>query len=218
MQSDVIPSRRFRTPYYYTLDRAGVKYLAGLGCDVSAAWRAGRQLHQALFVAHTLELNDVLISALQVGRVSDYQLASFTHERVLKRTPYKTGHVTLIPDAYLEFRHGGRRLPVLLEHDRGTEEQHYFRRRIRGYVAFLRGRAYERLFGTTTMSVVFTTFVSAQRVEQLRAWTRAELKGEPSLLPVFCFAHLKPPLDPQVWLSAIWWSAAERPPERLLAA
>lgn len=209
VQSDVVPSRQFRTPFYYALGLAGKRYLDAAGFDLPPGWRAVRQVNQHwLFVEHTLELNDVLISALGLGKVSPNYLASFIHEQALKRTPYKAGNLTLIPDAFLEFRSGNRRLPILLEHDRGTEEQTYFRRRIRAYISFIKSRGYEQFFGTSTITVVFTTFVGEQRVEQMRAWTHAEVQN-PRLEQVFCFLALTPPLDPvSVWLR----------PELLLAA
>src|SRR5579859_5807843 len=116
VQADTVPTKRVRAPYYYALGPQGVKHLAQQGYDTASTWRASKEVEKSgLFVEHTLELGDVLISAAQVTTVSDCRLHRFTHERVLKRTPFKAGDVTLIPDAFLDFRRQGRRLPVLLE-------------------------------------------------------------------------------------------------------
>jgi hypothetical protein len=82
-----------------------------------------------------------------------YEIAQLIHERALKRTPFKVGSLTLIPDAFVEFRHDGNRFPVMLEHDRGTEEQCYFRRRIRAYAQLLKTRGYRELFGTNSIDL-----------------------------------------------------------------
>jgi hypothetical protein len=102
------------------------------------------------------------------------------------------GHqVSLIPDGFLAFhvrRHGlpDLSLPLILEHDRGTEQQEHFKWRI---------RAYKQLVGTERVTVAFTTFVSAKRVAQMREWTRAELSTEPQLAGMFIFAELPRPLE-----------------------
>lgn len=235
VQSDVIPSRRWRTPFYYTLGPEGVRYIEAIGGDISASWRASKAINQHwLFVEHTLELNDLLISALLLSRDAPaIRLHSFEHERELKRHPYKASwrdasgahSFAVIPDAFLEFRvttaTGYNRMPVLVEHDRGTEEQLYFRRRIRGYITLLKSGSYEHLFQAKAVTVAFTTFQDAERIDQLRAWTRAELEGEPAGLgTLFRFASLQLPLQPRtVWLEQLWCSPYETDqPQPLLAA
>jgi hypothetical protein len=104
----------------------------------------------------------------------------------------------VIPDAFLDFHvpvDGGLlRMPVLLEHDRGTEEQFYFRRRIHAYAMLLRTGSYEQLFGAKAVTIAFTTFQGEQRAEQMERWALAEL--EPSMAGLFRFVALTPPLDP----------------------
>ncbi len=192
-----------------------------------SSWRADRAVNQHwLFVEHTLELNDMLISALLVSRdAPSIRLHRFEHERSLKRHPYRAtwqtsgqSHTfTVIPDAFLDFyiqaANGVRRMPVLLEHDRGTEEQYYFRRRIRAYIMLLKTGSYQQMFHANAVTIAFTTFQSMQRLGQLRAWTRAELEqtGEsPSLGALFRFAAFTRPLHPRaVWLGPHWSSPYE---------
>lgn len=228
-QVDSIPVRQLRSPYFYTLGAKGFQYLKDAGFDTDEAWRAVKEVGKhALFIEHTLELNDVLISAALLQRVSSFRLDHFEHERALKRRPYHASWqtergrqtATVIPDAFLDFRYEGRRMPVLLEHDRGTEEQFYFRRRIRAYIMLIRTEAYKELFGAKAITVAFTTFVGEHRLEQMRAWARAELASEASTIgTAFCFANLTPPLDPSaVWLAPIWYSAYDTNRTSLLAA
>lgn len=206
VQADTVPTKRVRAPYYYALGQQGVKHLAQEGYDTADSWRHSKETDKSgLFVEHTLELGDVLVSAALLRTMSEYRLHTFTHERVLKRSPFKLEGITLIPDAFLDVRNQGRRLPVLLEHDRGTEEQHYFRRRIRAYMALLKSRSYQQLSGGTAITIAFTTFVGPERVEQMRKWTGAEVERDPALTPVFRFAALSRPLHPiETWLGAHW--------------
>ncbi len=245
VQSDVIPSRKWRTPFYYTLGPAGVNYIRYIesgggsgGSTIPASWRADRAVRQHwLFVEHTLELNDVLISALLLHRdAPSVRLHNFEHERELKRHPYKATWqsggqrqtFTIIPDAFLEFRTstltGYNLMPILVEHDRGTEEQAYFRRRIRGYITLLKainaGQAHPFPDADQAVTIAFTTFQDESRVDQLRFWTRAELEGEPAGLgTLFRFASFQLPLQPRtVWLEQLWRSPYDTDPAQPLLA
>jgi|GEM_PF-1775152 len=219
--------------YYYTLGPEGMHYLAHLGFDVHEAWRAGNEVDKhGLFVAHELELNDVIIAAALLKSADKrFYLESFTHERVLKRRPYKVKlpegqSFSVIPDAYLDFRNtfNTQHFPVLLEHDRSTEEQFYFKRKIRGYLGLLNAQAYRDLFGTTSMTVAFTTFEGEKRLVKMRDWTRQVLAATNTPWQVgtaFKFAALPRPLVPgTAWLEPRWFTAYddEQPPSPLLAA
>lgn len=233
IQADTIPTKYYRAPYYYTLGQKGIRYLEEAGYDTHEAWRASKEVDKhALFIEHTLELNDLLIAAALL-RKSDprFSLDSFIHERVLKRKPYQAvwsggrQTFTIIPDAFLDFRlkmpdGSQRRMPVLLEHDRGTEEQQYFKRRIRGYIMLIKTEAYKELFGSRAITVAFTTFMGPQRLEQMRTWMRQELANESRAIGLtFCFATLSPPLSPeQVWFAPCWYSPYDAQPQALLAA
>jgi len=235
VQADTVPTKRFRAPYYYTLGPNGVKHLAQAGYDTNESWRASKEMDKhALFVEHTLELGDVLISAFLLGKLmQSASLHSFTHERVLKRRPYKatwqrgdhSETFSVIPDAFLDFHvlldGVMRRMPVLLEHDRGTEEQYYFRRRIRAYRMLLTTGSAAQLFGAKVVTIAFTTFQGKERLAQMQAWTRAELEHETATVGQrFRFAALTPPLHPaKTWFGEQWYGLdATQPPQPLLAA
>ncbi len=91
VQDDAVPTKRLRSPYYYTLAKLGFEYLKRAGLDVNEAFRAAKEVDKAaLFAKHTLELNDIIISAALLKRSApSYWLESFIHERELKRKPYK---------------------------------------------------------------------------------------------------------------------------------
>jgi hypothetical protein len=215
--ADSVPTRLFRSPYFYQLTDKALRYLATQGMDTQDVARPSGQ-HGTLFIDHSLELNDVLISAALLFKATPTcYLDSFTHEQVLKRKPYKAklpgGRTfTIIPDGFLDFRVvlDGKRFktPLLLEHDRGTEQQQYFRRRIRAYITLLKTGDYVTLFGSKAIGVVFTTFQGDKRIEQLRAWTRAELDlthEATSLGQLFTFTSLeRPPAPLQVWTERCW--------------
>lgn len=208
IQADAIPTKRARSPYYYSLGQKGIHYLEESGWDTSATFRSDRETNKhALFIGHTLELNDVLIAAALLQRTDPrYQLESFVHERVLKRRPYKTAWqgrtLTLIPDAFLNLRLGKAdgtevRKSLLLEHDRGTGEQHYFRRKVRTYILLLK---------EDPTPVLFTTFAGATRLSQMQAWARAELtsSGEPEhIIKRFLFSDLSAPVEPHQLLPIV---------------
>ena len=77
-------------------------------------------------------------------------------------------------------RETNRSFRLLLEHDRGTEQQEHFRRRIQAYKKFLSSGAYKQALGINGVLVAFTTLLS-NRVPQMREWTRAELASDTQL-------------------------------------
>lgn len=219
VQIDELPTKRLRSPYHYLLDTKCVDYLKAIGMDVQKAFRGSKEIHtSSLFVAHTLELNDIIISAALLKRVSPtHWLESFVHERELKHRPYKatwqSGRFSLIPDAFLIFRMvvpdgRQRRMPIVIEHDRGSEEQYYFRRRIRAYLVMLKNEGYKNLFGVGGITIAFTTSAGVERLKKMREWTSKELEltGEIQQLgSAFYFTLLQQPIDPRkLWLEPCW--------------
>lgn len=154
-QADTVPTRHPGNPYFYTLGTKGLRYLQELGVDVSESLRASRETGQhALFLAHALELNDVIISAILLGRrTPEMALLAFKGERDLRSNPYKLvwngRQLVVLPDALLRFRIGELQRAVLIEHDRGTEGRKHFRRRVRGLIEYLKREP---------VPVAFTTF------------------------------------------------------------
>src|SRR6266446_4564227 len=221
VQFDAIPMKSVkatRSPYFYALDKLGVEYLEAAGLDVYKPFRSSKEIDKAyIFVKHTLELNDIIISAALLKRShKNIWLEEFKHERELKRQPYKAkwqgGGYNLIPDSLLLFRvtvPDGRqgRLPIVVEHDRGSEEQFYFRRRIRAYLHMLRNEGYKTLFGVNGITIAFTTSSGVERLKKIREWTARELEdtGETQYKHLFYFTLVQNPIDPTlVWVNTTW--------------
>jgi len=232
-----VPVVRGKAPLVYTLARKGLNYLKDAGFDVREYFRPNKEQEKSyLFLQHTLALNDVLIAAAYVARfTSDYSLSSFTHERVLKRTPYKVTiwhgekqeAVTVIPDAFLLFaKHlkNGRKqnIPILLELDRNTIEQRHFRRNLRARIEFIKQEGYKTLLGTNTVTFAYAIAVgSAKRREELRSWARKEFAATSEqrwLSNLFLFADLPPALEPhKLFLAPCWFTPFGDTPLSLLA-
>ena len=221
IQADSIPTKLFRSPYYYTMGAKGVRYLEETGMTVNASFRASKEADKhALFIEHTLEVNDLLIAAMLIGRIaSQYHLGNFIHERTLKHHPYKAEWsvngqkqtFTVIPDALLDFRmvtpdNRERRMPILLEHDRATEERQHFSRRIKAYSVFVRSEAYKQIFGVGAITIVFTTLIGTGRLKQMLDWTWQVLANElPTVQACFLFTAATQPVTPQLWVAPQWY-------------
>jgi hypothetical protein len=229
IQADCVPTKLFKSPYYYTLATKGMRYLSAIGMDTDPSFRASKEVSDSyLHLRHALELNDVLIAALRLKFVSEhFYLARYVHERTLKRTPYKVTYngqnISLIPDGFLDIhqRRPGQvepSLALIVEHDRGTEQQDHFRRRIRAYSAFLQAEAYKQALGANAVTVAFTSFISTRRVMQMRAWAWQELQHEPNIARMFVFAELPRPLEPNHLLfDRRWLTLASDQPITLLS-
>ena len=200
-----------------------------IGLDTDVSFRASKEVSESyLHLKHALELNDVLIAALRLKAVTSdkYYLSRYIHERTFKRSPYKltqAGHsISLIPDGFIDVRQRRPNMPdmnlnLLIEHDRGTEQQEHFRRRIRAYSTFLSSGGHKQLLGIERVAVAFTTFVGSKRIKQMREWTKAELATEPNLAPMFLFADLPKPLEPRNLLfERRWYTLASDQPIALL--
>jgi hypothetical protein len=222
-----------RLPYMYALSRKGLNYLAAQGIDVREYFRPSQEEDSAknfLFREHMLAISDVLIhSLLFVKTEPSYRLGTMQHERVFKNSPIKATYTrsgreqtkTIVPDAYLEFVHtreSGKEetIPVLVELDRGTEDQKFFRKRIRAYIVFLRSRTFETLFNIKNITVAFATTKNHNRVKQMREWAQKEfaLTNEPQWLPgLFLFTTLPEnmgDIEPrQLFLDPVWYTPSD---------
>jgi hypothetical protein len=222
-----------RLPYLYALDRKGLNYLSDQGVDVREYFRPSQEEDSAknfLFREHMLAISDILIHSLLFEKSEQsYRISSLLHERFFKNHPIKATYTrservetrTLVPDAYLEFVHttpSGKEdiIPVLVELDRGTEDQKFFRRRIRSYIVFLKSRAFKTLFAIDNITIAFATTKDHNRIRQMREWTHKELAltNEPAwLADLFLFTALPKnisDIEPRhLFLAPVWYTPAD---------
>jgi hypothetical protein len=226
------PVIKGKAPLVYSLAIKARNYLERAGYDINDYFRPSSEQEKGyLFLEHTLALNTVLISASRLSLSHpEYYLYIFQHERILKKTPYKATvegmkngtytkeTITLIPDAFLDFRHkkpSGKeeRIPVLFELDRGTTEQKNFRRKIRAYITFLKSGAYKDMFGVNTITIAYgvsqdTQEKAQKRLVTLRDWTRKELAAtsEPKwIAELFFLTALPQRVQPEtLWIDTVW--------------
>src|SRR5947209_2501867 len=180
-----------RLPYVYALDRKGLHYLAAQSVYVREYFRPSQAEDSAknfLFREHMLAISDILIHALLFEKSdASYRISSLLHERFFKNHPIKATYTRsnneetkiIVPDAYLEFVYtnsNGKEdsIPVLVELDRGTEDQKFFRRRVRAYVVFLKSRTFKTFFGIENITIAFATTKDHKRVRQMREWAAKE--------------------------------------------
>jgi hypothetical protein len=222
-----------RLPYVYALDRKGLNYLQKQGVDVREYFRPSQEEDSAknfLFREHMLAISDILIHSLLFERSEpSYRIGTMLHERYFKNHPITATYArnnrdetkSIVPDAYLEFIHTNEagkeaKLPVLWELDRGTEDQRFFRKRIRAYSVFLKSRAFKTLFGIENITVAFVTTKDHHRVKQMREWTQKELAvtNEPAWLgQLFLFTTLPENMAEsaprQLFLDPVWYTPSE---------
>jgi Replication-relaxation len=222
-----------RLPYMYALDRKGLNYLQAQGVDVREYFRPFQEEDSAknfLFREHMLAISDILIHAmLFVKSEPSYCIETMLHERVFKNNPMKATYTrsgreetkTIVPDAYLAFTSTSpsgneETIPVLWELDRGTEDQKFFRKRIRAYIVFLRSREFEKFFEVKNITVAFATTKDHQRVRQMREWARRELAvtNEPKwLADLFLFTALPEnmgEIEPRhLFLAPVWYTPSD---------
>ena len=173
-----------------------------------------------------LAISDILIqSLLFVKTEPSYRINTLLHERSFKNHPIKVTYQeqtkAIVPDAYLAFgytRQNGKdaTIPVLVELDRGTEDQKFFRKRIRAYSVFLKSRAFKSLFTIENITVAFATTKNHNRVGKMREWARKELAvtSEPKwLADLFLFTSLPETMDGieprQLFLDPVWYTPSD---------
>ena len=148
-------------------------------------------------LAHQLLLTRFVVCACHfTSQHPDYSLADVRLCYELEKSlPQRAGEA-VVPDAWLHFaRDDGRKFPVLVEIDRGTEYQERFKNHVRGRLEFIRSGDYAHVFGTPAVIIAYATTGQVQEYAETRrktmcAWTMevlTELELE-SWAKVFRFA------------------------------
>jgi hypothetical protein len=133
--------------------------------------------------------------------------------------------VIVIPDAWLLFHKFKKKKdswhPVMLEIDRGTEQQKFFKRQVRARSLFLVSSGYKKLFGTNKGVIAYATTGNEHRRNTMRAWTQqvlAELDLK-RLSSRFLFCNLTPSWEQDahsVFLALKWYRVKDKNPVALL--
>ena len=235
------------TEKIYTLGSRGRAYLQTQGMIVDWHFRpykvSGMTYQNCL---HALTLTRFLIAAqIFCKKSQEWELTTLRTEYELKKEigaekakkqavtvmvkpPKGTEEeeVMVIPDAWLLFHNRKRKKdswqPVMLEIDRGTEQQKFFKRQIRARALFLVSGGYKKLFGTNKGMIAYATTGNHTRLNTMRAWTQQVLTelDVKKLAPRFRFCSLTPSWEQDehsVFLSPSWYRASDKHPVPLLA-
>ena len=198
---------RFRLPSVSTGNSERIYTLGSRGRDfltrevgVSADWhfRPDKVKHLGYGqLVHNLVLTRFVVSAAAWARQrADFRLAKTRICYELAQAPAVVGvrgegrkaALAVIPDAWLLFEklQDGKHekwLPVLLEIDRGTQDQAKFRERVESRIEFIRSGAYRELFETEAVTIAYATTGETPEYRETRrramcAWTKEVLKNE----------------------------------------
>jgi hypothetical protein len=219
IQAGIVPTMTHGAPHYYAMGPKGMAYAERIGYDVKDSWRPSQEQRESYaYFKHTMEVNDVLISAMLLHKADPrFMLESLKHERYLHHHPrtftWNGTKFKVVPDGVLKFRTPEGPRMVLLEHETWSRHQRKFREKVRKYIAMLQ---------TERVPIIFTTFRGDEHVRHMREWTLEELtvQHQPQAIGVyFRFTSLEQPPNPvTVWLSARWQTPYDQAPESALAA
>jgi len=184
-----------------------------------------------LFLEHTLALNDLRINIHLACENLGYELLEWQDERMLRSRAMKDfvddpaglGRIPIVPDGWGRVRLAdGRRMAFCVELDRGTQDIHPFKRKMRGYLAYWESGAYRRKYETNVLSVLTVVATGnsqrdRRRVEQLVGWTEEERRwARPeTFTDLFWFCSLAH-ATPEAVLSEPIWRVAGRAGEHRL--
>jgi hypothetical protein len=185
---------RFRLPdvelgkqKVYTLGSRGRDFLVSeMGLDAVWYFRPGKARHLSFGqIMHSLVLTRFLVGAHEWARDSGGQFR-IAESRIcydLAGAPVsvtvaegdKSETLPVVPDAWILVERVGETgkvtFPVLLEIDRGTMYRQRFKRHVRSRIEFVRSGAYEKVFGTKAVMIVYVT--TGERAEYMEARRRA---------------------------------------------
>ena len=178
----------------YTLGSRGRDYLATeLGLPVEWYFRPQKTQNMGYSqMTHNIILTRFLVaaqhwcqlqSAFRLARMRiSYELAEQPATVVLTQEGRRRV-LKVIPDAWLGFIRvsDGRRFPILLEIDRGTQYQKKFKEQIRARIEYIRSELYKRTFRAEAVMIAYVTTggdpaARATRCKTLCLWTNQVLE------------------------------------------
>lgn len=180
----------------YLLAERGADLVAEqLGMDRAAVtWKQAYNEVGALFLEHTLMVNQVRIVFTVAAERAGYTIDRWTKEEELKaereyvsiRTDRGTQRrVAVIPDGYFILNLGDKRAHFFLEVDRATEANKRWAQKVQSYLVYTQSGGYEKRFQTRSLRVLTVT-TSEKRLNNLKRTTE-QAGGE----RLFWFATLQ---------------------------
>lgn len=223
----------------YTLGAKSRSYLQGMGIETNWYLRPSDVVSLTYqHLQHALSLTRFLIAArIFVQKHPEIELPVCLTEYTLRQ---HAGQVTIeikkssslvqipmvvVPDAWLDFRFPhttAPKRPVLLEIDRGTEMQKYFKRHVASRIAFVKPNGeYHRLFGTNFVTIAYATTAGHRRLQNMLTWTEEILTdlGKQNYADVFRFTSLPEQGEydeEQLFQASSWRQPFENRPVSLL--
>jgi hypothetical protein len=227
------------TEKIYTLGAKGRQYLKSLG--IAADWYFRPADVSSLtyqHLKHALTLTRFLVAArVYCQEREEIELYTVRTQYELNREPslveisentaktQSTQTIKVVPDAWLDFeflKHGQHQtwVPVLLEIDRGSEQQKYFKRHVTSRLEFIKPNGgYKRMFDTNAVTIAYATTGNARRLQTMLTWTEEVLSDldRKKWASVFRFCSLSGELDPNVlFQDSSWYRPHETKPVPLL--
>jgi hypothetical protein len=210
-----LPQQTVAQPRLYTLTSSGRRVAIQLSKAPYKRFRVGEEKERgenALFVAHTIAVTNVLIAARLLAKtVPAIRLNRILTERELKRAIYVTvpgeRRICIEPDGAVEFviQDTWRDfcyLEVYRHHLNETRFQH----KIQGYVTALITGLHEQLFQTSAMTVAVDNLKKT-----LKQWTEEALaamdRTDAGERFYFCWLNTASASPKELFLSPVWEQA-----------
>jgi hypothetical protein len=218
------------TEKIYTLGSRGREFLmTEVGLTVDWWFRPARVKHLSYGqVVHDLVLTRFCVAAAAwAAKQSNFNLLQTRTCYELAKTAGK-----VVPDAWLLFERlrGGvhdTHFPVILEIDRGRENQGNFKRHLRARIEFIkRGGEYSKLFGHEAVAIAYAATSESERyrdtrLRAMRSWTNEVLKelGKTSWSPIFRFHSLNliDIYQSDIFEASVWYRPDSALPLQLFA-
>lgn len=220
--------RRGSVPYVFTLSSVS-RQLLGVQDRYFRPKEEEQKARNLPFIGHTLATIDVLIAAELLCGSAPVSMPRLLVERELRARPVRvdlpgpdgnpTRSVAVIPDAWFELAVGTTKpIGIAVELDRGSEDQKCWREKVEALTAWAIG-PYKEAFGNQTLTIAVVT-PTAQRREQLRAWTHQELTriGWATLGQIFLFTSVDPvETSPhELFFGRVWYEPVKPEPVSVL--
>ena len=152
---DRLPNRPVNEPAVYYLSRRARRGLELLRASRSTSAIQPFRVATAR-VRHILDITSVRTVFTQAAREAGAQFRFWLNEEQLVE---RTGGFGIIPDSYLQFSRatteGLKRAAFFIEVERSAKSRASLEERFRRYADFYYGGAYERLFGTRALRLLF---------------------------------------------------------------